>query len=1055
MKYGELKSKILLVLTLGTMANMSSVYAAGPLVITKSDTVTQESGATYTSDTTTPFGISFSQDGTNERTYTLKSERLEAKGSQAGIGVAGDTLVVQTTQDALVEGKSSGIYVGWANSPGITTYPDFPTSGIENTPKSSVTIQSQGNNEIRQIGRGTSDISAGISLQGDVTFALESTSGNNTVKSAGGHGLLVGTTNNPTVGEVTVTAGKSNTFTGALYGIQAMGTSGMVSSGINPNESDSDSMETGYLGAIISLRAGKDNVVSGETAGILLTSGPSLSLQAGGTNRVTGENTGATNKTYSKLNLYGNSIVQGNLYGLWTDAKADTVINGNGGTIQVDALKPYFEREETVDDGNGGSMEIFLRSPAAAVVSMTGGATTLKGGTVTISGTNSLVAAHSYSELSNVYGGSGGGDDTGIWENPDDFGTSTHSPEVSTYASSVTDSGEDRASSITLNYGKDSSITGDMYAYDDGTITIAPEDGGTIAITGNIIATGIDDVVGGEEMSMRAAEAGDGYIEGMTDSTKGGTITITLCDGSTLTGWADTGTLVKDSLIPGYPLSAGTLNLLLDAGSVWTMTGHSTVTTLGGNGGTVYYENGGDALEIGTLAGSHTFALDLDADDGSNSDMIYIVNGTSDAQTLVVKNLTTLDGQMDVGEAVRFATVQNSQNEFVDGSQVAVVASGLYNDKFHVEYRTVASDSLNTDAYNNAYNGDGSRKPTTEYVETNFGGDNTQNVYLVKSQNLNKGAIMPANVSHILWRHMTDLDTFTNRTGESQYFTPNGNEGGWIRLNYSNLGIDEDGELDGNTYELGWTQVLKNTDDETHRFSVSAAYSKQNGRFEGYRGDFDLRDFSLNLYDTHEYYKPENQRSSMPSWRMDDHNYWDSYIKYHRANVDYKAIDSETGLDYVGGYHQNVVNMSTEYGWKRSLSDTWSFVPQTQLQFSYFGNAHDVDSQGLSYDMDHGWSLVGRIGFDLVKKTDLTKDSTFYIKASLLHEFLDGPDVDVWALGDTYHSTGTDRGTWGVIGLGYSEQIGPSQTLYVDYERYVGHDFSRTYTVRAGLNWKF
>lgn len=158
--------------------------------------------------------------------------------------------------------------------------------------------------------------------------------------------------------------------------------------------------------------------------------------------------------------------------------------------------------------------------------------------------------------------------------------------------------------------------------------------------------------------------------------------------------------------------------------------------------------------------------------------MIYIGNGTSDAQTLVVKNVTTLDRQMDVGEAVRFATVQNSQNEFVDGSQVAVVASGLYNDKFHVEYRTVASDSLNMDAYNNSYNGDGTRKPTTEYVETNFGGDNTQNVYLVKSQNLNKGAITPANVSHILWRHMTDLDTFTNRTGESQYFTPNGNEGG-------------------------------------------------------------------------------------------------------------------------------------------------------------------------------------------------------------------------------------------------------------------------------------
>lgn len=223
MKYGELKSKILLVLSLGTMAGMSSVYAAnGPLVITQSDTVTREGTATYVSDATRDFGISFSEDGTNGRTYTLKAGRLEAKGSQAGIGVAGDTLVVKTTQGTRVEGRSSGIYVGWANSSGIPTYPGFPTyptdpgfptdstysdfptystdPGIENTPKSSVTIQSQGDNEIRQTGMETSDIFGGISLQGDVTFALESTSGNNTVKSDGGHGLLVGTANNPTVG---------------------------------------------------------------------------------------------------------------------------------------------------------------------------------------------------------------------------------------------------------------------------------------------------------------------------------------------------------------------------------------------------------------------------------------------------------------------------------------------------------------------------------------------------------------------------------------------------------------------------------------------------------------------------------------------------------------------------------------------------------------------------------------------------------------------------------------------------------------------------------------
>jgi autotransporter len=27
--------------------------------------------------------------------------------------------------------------------------------------------------------------------------------------------------------------------------------------------------------------------------------------------------------------------------------------------------------------------------------------------------------------------------------------------------------------------------------------------------------------------------------------------------------------------------------------------------------------------------------------------------------------------------------------------------------------------------------------------------------------------------------------------------------------------------------------------------------------------------------------------------------------------------------------------------------------------------------------------------------------------------------------------------------------------MYFDMERYVGHDFHRTYSLRAGFNWKF
>ena len=54
------------------------------------------------------------------------------------------------------------------------------------------------------------------------------------------------------------------------------------------------------------------------------------------------------------------------------------------------------------------------------------------------------------------------------------------------------------------------------------------------------------------------------------------------------------------------------------------MTGPSSVTTLTGKGD-VYFENGGDALCIGTLGNdSRTFYMDLDGDDGVSSDMLYI-----------------------------------------------------------------------------------------------------------------------------------------------------------------------------------------------------------------------------------------------------------------------------------------------------------------------------------------------------------------------------------------------------------------------------------------------
>jgi outer membrane autotransporter protein len=584
----------------------------------------------------------------------------------------------------------------------------------------------------------------------------------------------------------------------------------------------------------------------------------------------------------------------------------------------------------------------------------------------------------------------------------------------------------------------------------DGAIVVS--NGGTVSAEDTETAKQVDGLISvagsGSEADVVFAGS-DSYLNGNVQAAETGTAALTLSDTAVWTGEAETGLTAYENG-EATEDEIGTINLELNDDAVWLMTDSSVITLLSGNGGTVYYQDGGDALQVETVTGSHTWALDLNYSDHSQSDMIYVVNGTSDTQTLVVKNLSELDSQMSDGDAVRFATVRYAGGGFVEGTSY-YVSNGLYNDTLTVDYRTISDDPDADENY------DGGNKPSQATVASLYGGDDATNIYLVKTVDAeeNAGAVTPDKSRDIVWRYVTDLDTFTDRTGQSLYFTPDADQGGWIRLRYRNLGVDGVGEVDGNTYELGYTTISRQNEERKHRFSASVSYGKESGSWEGYGGDLDIRDFTVSLFDTHEYYPSKEEMAKKPAWKQGTHSYWDNYFKYHHVKTDYSAIDHHTGLQYDGDYNQNVYNLSTEYGRINKLNEKWSIVPQAQLQLSYLGGYDYTDSQGLQVDGDHDWSLIGRLGFDLVDKLDEKQDNKMYFKASLLHEFFDGNDVTVSASGDSIRHEGDQSGTWGVVGLGYSSKIGDRQYFYLDAERYFGNDFERTYNVRAGVNWKF
>ena len=612
------------------------------------------------------------------------------------------------------------------------------------------------------------------------------------------------------------------------------------------------------------------------------------------------------------------------------------------------------------------------------------------------------------------------------------------------------------AAQINVNYTGDSSVTGIILAYNSGIVNVNPaDDTGTENITGLIAATGQNPTIDPVTSDEIAAEPAT-YV--------GGTVSVDLNDGSLFTGKALT---ALDLGTDHNTEREGIINLNLAGSALWNMTGSSSVTRLSGTG-TVHYNSGGNALQVVNLSGSHTFEMDLSTT-GSNSDMLYVMNSTGDRQFLKIKNFTQLNSEMDPGSAVRFAVFRNGHDEFRDGTVAGTYANGVYNDTLTIRTRNIDDDPDNNETYNNAYNGSGSvDKPTSETVQTlYYSADsdndtvNPQNVYVVKSRTENDGGTTPVKARQLVWRYGTDLDTFTKREGQTVYITPDSNnEGYWFRAAHSKVGIDGVGSTSGNSFELGFSKLEKNETEKKQRWGLSARYGRQTGHWDGTYGDLRINDGYIGWYNTKEYYSSEEKQKELPEWKRDAHNYWDTFLKVHRLKTEYDVTDSATGVEYAGRFHNFMVNLSTEYGRKIPLSRTWYWTPQAQIQLSLFEGYKYTDSQGLQTRADDSWSLIGRLGFDLVHLLDEESDAKIYLKASVLHEFLDGGNVvtsstgnsDTWLL-----NKGDQSGTWAVVGFGLSTRIGNGKDDYIflDAEQAFGNDFESTFNIRAGINLNF
>ena len=662
---------------------------------------------------------------------------------------------------------------------------------------------------------------------------------------------------------------------------------------------------------------------------------------------------------------------------------------------------------------------------------------------------------------------------------------------------------EDRAT-VNINYenysnGFTSYISGDILSAYEGLININAKEGSNagINITGNLLAgnNGIlnVDLGKGGVLLGRADDYGDAGVVN--------------------NGQAGEGNEHQEFFDPAFSSTihkGGRVDLGMGAGSTWFVTGQSWITTIDTTKAkgdaenerakvdlvTEYKDKDGSdiaahALTVYEFKGDADFLMSLSGN-RADTDMLYMKHADGNYRIMLDKDITTSDINQDyaTGEnysGLRFATVG------VDSDVTFTVGSYDNGGAFNVEYE-VGKDVYGSDETaheNEAYNGsklDGG-KPGDDMVDNFFGNNgepvsdktgnegaistasansimlmseepetlaeetqaNDTNAYnainhkiiAVKGTELNDTGKTILNMSRANYSNAIYMDRLNKRLGEARYINSEEDEGMWVRIRHDRIGKDAAYRSQNTMYELGYDQKQE-CDNGERRVGMAIDYMHGDTGYDQIAGKGEIDRYGLWLYDT---------------WMGDKGHYADYVAKWGHLSNDFEVYTMNDKTKQVtGDYSNNVFSVSAEYGRKKDIGNDWYFEPQVQAQLARVTGADYTTNQGTKVSVDGINSLIGRAGFRLGKDFGEEKQSTVYIKADVLHEFLG--DQDIRALDSTTNGNWQtvsyeNEGTWYDVGFGFATQMSKNSYAFMDFEKSFGNDNDETYQINVGMQWSF
>lgn len=726
-------------------------------------------------------------------------------------------------------------------------------------------------------------------------------------------------------------------------------------------------------------------------------------------------------KTNAVINAADDVVVQGGDYGVIAFENSNVDITSTNGNVLIRATGTNTEKATAaVYAENGANTKTTVNLKADnGVVNVLSGKKGLwasgKGGTINVDGAVNINANYFADESATR-----------------SAGEDVHLAVVAGLKSAVEKQNGEGLVDINLKGDVTSSIYGDIVGASGGKVDIRRASGnGSLIVTGDILAGN------GGEVNLDIGK--NGMLTGRIDD---------YMDAGDEHGNRFFAPQFSDEIVDN-----GTVNLTIGEGSRWNVNGQSWVTEIDAADNSIIDLTGAQtdrntsahALTVGTLNGNANFRMNLDGFDKANSDMLYIKNSNGEYNIILDDAVTS----EEIGETgLRFATIDNADVNF---KNVVVYNAGA----FDVKYK-VGKDDYENHNENDIYNGTefGEVKPGTEAVDKFFKGEESTinkladsestltnyKIVDVHSRELNNTGKTIANMSRANYSSAIYMDRLNKRLGEARYINNEEDEGMWVRIRHDRIGKDNAFRSQNTMYELGYDEKQE-CDNGERRVGFAVDYMHGDTSYSNISGKGEIDSYGLWLYDT---------------WMGDKGHYADYVAKWGHLSNDFELYNTRGKV--TGDYSNNVFSISAEYGRKKDIGSDWYFEPQVQAQLARVTGADYTTSQGTKVSVDGINSLIGRAGFRIGKDFGEEKQSTVYLKADVLHEFLGDQDIslkDKTSDGNWSTLSYENEGTWYDVGFGFATQLSKASYAFMDFEKSFGHDNDETYQINAGVQWSF